>query len=130
MEEEFEFGFNDDAQQSVERYEEMIRNQDQYFFDAQAFEYIIDNYIEKNDPVKAIQVVDFALNQHPYAAIFLIKQAQLLLFTDQVDKAFAALEKAETLEASEADIYVLRGNIYQNLDRHTEALENFEKALG
>ena len=50
MEEEFEFGFNDDAQHSVERYEEMIRNQDQYFFDAQAFEYIIDNYIEKNDP--------------------------------------------------------------------------------
>ena len=79
MEEEFEFGFNNDAQQSVERYEEMIRNQDQYFFDAQAFEYIIDNYIEKNDPVKAIQVVEFALNQHPYAAIFLIKQAQLLL---------------------------------------------------
>jgi hypothetical protein len=54
MEEEFEFDFNDDAQHSVERYEEMIRNQDQYFFDAQAFEYIIDNYIEKNDPVKAL----------------------------------------------------------------------------
>ena len=129
MEEEFEFGFSDDGQQSVERYEEMIRNQDQYFFDAQAFEYIIDNYIEKNDPVKALQVVEFALNQHPYAAIFLIKQAQLLLFTNHIDQAFAALEKAETLEASEADIYVLRGNIYQNLDRHTEALENFEKAL-
>ena len=80
MEEDFEFGFNDDGQQSVERYEEMIRNQDQYFFDAQAFEYIIDNYIEKNDPVKALQVVEFALNQHPYAAVFLIKQAQLLLF--------------------------------------------------
>ncbi|RZK54395.1 MAG: tetratricopeptide repeat protein, partial [Pedobacter sp.] len=129
MEEEFEFDFNDDAQHSVERYEEMIRNQDQYFFDAQAFEYIIDNYIEKNDPVKALQVVEYALNQHPYAAVFLIKQAQLLLFTNQVDKAFSALEKAEMLEASEPDIYVLRGNIYQNLDRHAEALENFEKAL-
>jgi hypothetical protein len=30
----------------------MIRNQDQYFFDAQAFENIIDYYIEKNDPAK------------------------------------------------------------------------------
>ena len=43
MEEEFEFDFSNDAQNSIERYEEMIRNQDQYFFDAQAFEYIIDN---------------------------------------------------------------------------------------
>ena len=43
-----EFDFNEDAQNSVERYEEMIRNEDQYFFDAQAFEYIIDNYIEKS----------------------------------------------------------------------------------
>lgn len=31
MEEEFYFDFSDDAQRSVERYEEMIRNQDQYF---------------------------------------------------------------------------------------------------
>lgn len=31
MEEEFEFEFNEDAQNSVERYEEMIRNEDQYF---------------------------------------------------------------------------------------------------
>src|SRR6218665_1582323 len=129
MEEEFEFDFNEDAQNSVERYEEMIRNEDQYFFDTQAFEYIIDNYIEKNDPVKALEVIDFALSQHPYAAVFLIKQAQLLLFTNEVDRAFAALEKAEMLEASEADIYILRGNIYQNMDRHAEALENYEKAL-
>ena len=51
MEEEFFFESNEDAQRSVERYEEMIRNQDQYFFDAGAFEYIVDFYIEKNDPV-------------------------------------------------------------------------------
>jgi hypothetical protein len=45
MEEEFEFGFSEDPKFSVERYEEMIRNQDQYFFDAQAFENIIDYYL-------------------------------------------------------------------------------------
>jgi hypothetical protein len=54
MEEEFEFGFTEDPKFSVERYEEMIRNHDQYFFDAQAFENIIDYYIEKNDAPKAL----------------------------------------------------------------------------
>src|SRR3954463_3968888 len=103
MEEEFEFGFTEDPKFSVERYEEMIRNHDQYFFDAQAFENIIDYYIEKNDPIKALQVVGYAVSQHPFAVVFLIKKAQLLIVTNQVDKAFESLDKAEILEPSEAD---------------------------
>ncbi len=130
MEEEFLFDFSDDAQRSVERYEEMIRNEDQYFFDAQAFENIIDYYIDKSDPVKALQVIEYALNQHPYAAVFLVKQAQLFFVTDQTERAFLALQKAEMLEASEAEIYILRGNIYNSLERYSEALDNFQIALG
>ena len=130
MEDDFEFEFSEDPKFSVERYEEMIRNQDQYFFDAQAFENIIDYYIEKNDPIKALQVVEYAVNQHPFAAVFFIKQAQLFVVTNQLDKAFEALRKGETLEPSEADIYIIRGNIYEALERHEEALENYQKALG
>lgn len=127
MEEEFEFGFSEDPKFSVERYEEMIRNQDQYFFDAQAFENIIDYYIEKNDPIKALQVVEYALSQHPFVSVFLVKQAQLFLVTNQLNKAFAALDKAETLEASDPDIYTLRGTIFEGLEQHAEALENYKK---
>ena len=95
MEEEFEFGFTEDPKFSVERYEEMIRNHDQYFFDAQAFENIIDYYIEKNDPPKALQVAEYACNQHPFAAVFLVKQAQLLVIANRTAEAFAALESRE-----------------------------------
>src|SRR3954469_7720507 len=98
MEEEYDFGFTEDPKFSVERYEEMIRNQDQYFFDAQAFENIIDYYIEKNDPIKALQVVEYAISQHPFAVIFLIKQAQLYVVTNQLSEAFSCLDKAEILE--------------------------------
>src|SRR3954462_2190279 len=129
MEEEFEFGFTEDPKFSVERYEEMIRNHDQYFFDAQAFENIIDYYIEKNDPARALQVAEYAISQHPFAAVFLIKQAQLLVIANKVDDAFAALDKAAMLEASDPDIYIIRGNIYEGMERFTEALENYEKAL-
>jgi tetratricopeptide (TPR) repeat protein len=129
MEEEFEFGFTEDPKFSVERYEEMLRNHDQYFFDAQAFENIIDYYIEKNDPAKALQVSEYARNQHPFAAVFLIKQAQLLVVTNRASEAFAALDKAAMLEASDADIYIIRGNLYESMERNTEALENYEKAL-
>src|SRR6476661_7111380 len=129
-EEEFEFEFSEDPKMSVERYEEMIRNHDQYFFDSQAFENIIDYYIDKNDPIKALQVVEYAVSQHPFAVIFFIKQAQLFVATNQFDKAFDALNKAEILESSESDIYTIRGNIYEGMERSQEALENYEKALG
>lgn len=71
FDDDFEFDNPEEARSSVERYEEMIRNKDQYFFDADAFEKIIDYYIEKNDPIKAMQVVEYALSQHPYASNFL-----------------------------------------------------------
>jgi tetratricopeptide (TPR) repeat protein len=129
MEEEFEFGATEDAKFSVERYEEMIRNHDQYFFDAQAFENIIDYYIEKNDPAKALQVSEYARNQHPFAAVFYIKQAQLLVVTNRAADAFAALDKASMLEASDPDIYIIRGNLYESMERFDEALENYQKAL-
>jgi tetratricopeptide (TPR) repeat protein len=129
MEEEFEFDFTEDPKLSVERYEEMIRNKDQYFFDAQAFENIVDYYMDKNDPIKALQVIEYAVAQHPYAAIFQIKKAQLHIFTNEINLAFKSLEKAELLEPSDADIYMIRGNIFESLDRHDDALENLKKAL-
>src|SRR5690606_28557100 len=102
---EDDFDNSEDPRFSVERYEEMIRNKDQYFFEAQAFNGIIDFYIEKNDPIKALQVAEYAVNQHPFAAIFFIKQAQLYTVTNQLDLALRALDKAETLDRSEPDIY-------------------------
>src|SRR5690606_3089036 len=101
MEDDFDYGSAEDPKYSVERYEEMLRNQDQYFFDALAFEGIIDYYIEKNDPVKALQVVGYAVNQHPFAAVFHLKEAQLYAMTGQFGLALEALDKAETLEPSD-----------------------------
>ena len=80
MEEEFDFGSPEEQKASVNRYEEMIRNEDQYFFDSIAFEGIIDFYTEKNDPIKALQVISFAMNQHPFETSFLLKFSVLSTF--------------------------------------------------
>ena len=79
------------------RYEEMVRNKEAYFFDVDAFLNIIDYYIERNDPVKALQVVDFAQSQHPTSIDFLLRRAQLLAMVDRTEEALAILDKAEQL---------------------------------
>ena len=63
-----EFGENEHkgAQQIlllVDRFEEMIQNDKQYFFDSEEFEDIIDYYIDKNNPKKSLQVIEYAIGQ-------------------------------------------------------------------
>src|SRR5436190_632705 len=72
-EEEFESTQEDQSQikHSIERYEEMLRNKDAYFFDVDAFLNIVDFYIERNDPVKELQVIDYAKQQHPASVKYL-----------------------------------------------------------
>lgn len=94
---------------SIERYEEMVRNKEAYFFDVDAFLNIIDYYIERNDPVKALQVVDFAQSQHPTSIDFLLRQAQLLAMVDRTEEALAILDKAEQLTPADPDLHMIRG---------------------
>ena len=129
MEDDFDYGSAEDAKFSVARYEEMLRNQDQYFFDALAFEGIIDYYIEKNDPVKALQVVGFAVNQHPFASVFLLKEAQLHAMTGQFSEALQALDKAEMLEPSEGEIAMVKGGVLGSMGEYEQALFYLNKAL-
>ena len=129
MDEDFDYNDAEDLRFSVERYEEMIRNKDQYFFDAQSFEGIIDYFIEKNDPIKALQVIEYALSQHVYAAIFIIRKAQLFAVTNRINEALTLLEKAETLESSNPEIYQLRATIFEKKEQFEAAIIEYEKAL-
>src|SRR5690554_2095748 len=127
MEDDFDYGSAEDAKFSVARYEEMLRNQDQYFFDSSAFEGIIDYYIDKNDPAKALQVVGFAVNQHPFAAVFYLREAQLRAMTGQYDEALKALDKAESLEPSEGEIALVKAGVLGSMGEYEEALHYLEK---
>ncbi|HLC83108.1 MAG TPA: hypothetical protein VJI69_04695, partial [Bacteroidia bacterium] len=49
----------------VDRFEEMINNNKQYFFDAEELEEIIDYYFEKNNSKRALSAIDFAIGQYP-----------------------------------------------------------------
>src|SRR3954465_15805363 len=97
---------------SIERYEEMLRKHDSYFFDVDAFANIIDYYMEKNNPAKALQVIEFAEEQHPSSAEFLLRRAQLLGLFERYEEALAVLEKAEMLFPRDADLYMVKGSIY------------------
>src|SRR5258705_4823971 len=114
---------------SIARYEEMLRKKDQYFFDVDAFLNIIDFYIERNEPSRALDVISYATRQHPSSVEILMKHAQLLALTGHYEDALKLLHRAEIIAPSQPDIYMIRGSICSQQEKYTEAIENFNKAI-
>ena len=122
MKENFEEHFSpEQMKEHVERYEEMLRKKDQYFFDVDSFTGIIDYYFEKNEPVRAMQVVQYARSQHPFSVVFLLKEAQLHSFMKQYTAAFKAIDTALSLEPSDSEIFLTRGTVYSQIEKFEEA---------
>ena len=72
---------NENLGNTVQRYEEMLRNHRNYFFDVDALLRIIDYYIEKSEFDKAIEVAKYAANLHPNSIDFKTKHAHFRFLT-------------------------------------------------
>jgi predicted Zn-dependent protease len=129
MKEEFEDFFSDEYNELVNRYEDMIKNKRQYFFDVYEFETIIDYYIETDKANNALSVVKYASKQHPGSIAIQLKKAQVY-----IDKGFAAqalriIKGIEKIETTNPEIFLLEGTACNALEHYTDAEKAFDKPL-
>ncbi|HRP61425.1 MAG TPA: tetratricopeptide repeat protein, partial [Vicingus sp.] len=130
MEEDFD-SYNDanDELELSNRFEQMLENEEHYFFDVEEFEDLIDFYLDKNEMEKAKQAIDFALEQHPNSSALKIKQAQYLIENHQPNKGLEILNALENMEPFNPEVYLNKANIYSQIRQHQKAIENYYKAL-
>ena len=70
-EENEDYGSEKDLNVLLDKYELMLKENEQYFFDVYEFEELINCYIdEKRNITKALQVCTLAISQHPYSVVF------------------------------------------------------------
>ena len=112
----------------ISRYENMLNNNTQSFFDSHEFEDIADHYIEKGLLGEAMGSMEMAFKQYPFSANFLIKKAQILTILERLAEAETALDIAETLEPSNPDLHIAKGSILSKKRKHQDALKHFHKA--
>lgn len=112
----------------ISRYESMLNNNTQSFFDSHEFEDIADHYIEKGLLGEAMGSMEMAFKQYPFSANFLIKKAQILTILERLPEAETALDIAETLEPSNPDLHIAKGSILSKKRKHQEALKHFHEA--
>ena len=112
----------------ISRYENMLNNNTQSFFDSHEFEDIADHYIEKGLLGEAMGSMEMASSQYPFSANFLIKKAQILTILERLPEAEKTLDIAESLEPSNPDLHIAKGSILSKKRKHQEALQHFHKA--
>jgi tetratricopeptide (TPR) repeat protein len=120
---------NETLKHSVKRFEEMVRKRDHYFFDVDALIKILDFYVDHNDKTRALEVVKHANTLHPQSVNLLLKEAHLYAISDRDKQALKTLEQVEKLQPFDPDIFILRGNIYNNLQEYEKAIANYLQAL-
>lgn len=129
--EEFEEYYDEerDREAAIERYEEMLQTHGSAYFDSAEFEYIIDNYTEKNQLRRSRQAIDLAMQQHPESSVLKIKEARQYLLEGQADNAFQILQHIERDDDDGPDYFLVLGSCLAVLGKSKDALENYFSAL-
>lgn len=127
-EEEFDEMSLSDVVGLVQQYEQAQKEHKPLLLDEESYERIIQFYQENREFKRAVSVANSALERYPFSPGFFILKAESLAEQSNFDEALQSLELAETLDATEITIYLIRADIYLWTGKHSEALQQLEKA--
>ena len=122
-----EFSQNSDA--PVTRFEQMLKTNQVYFFDAVEFETIIQFYIDTGEINLAKKALQMAINQHPLQTDLLLLKSELLIFDGEYEQANNVLSVIEEMEPSNQEIYIQKATIQSKKKHHLLAIEYLSKSL-
>ncbi len=130
MDEEQEDMSLSDLMGLVQQFEQSQQSSKPLFFDEDSYERIILFYQENREFKRALSVTETALEQYPYSpTFFILKRLKYWRNKNQFTEALNILEIAETLDANEITIYLIRADIYLWTSQHKKALEQLNFAL-
>lgn len=118
----------EDMDALVIAYETMIGETNVRFFEKKEFTQLINYYENKQLTEKALEVIEYAIEQHPFTAQFLVRKAHILIDAQQETEALQLLEQAEHFDASNMDIFLLKADILARHNRFDEAFDILEYA--
>ena len=120
---------NDETQEMVIRFENMLKKNQHYFFDVFELVSIIDYYLEIGKFEAANQAVTFGCSMHPDSVELLTKKAQVLVNHGRPMEALPILRKLEKIEMSNPEIFILLGTVYNQIGNEREAVKHFDKSI-
>ena len=93
------------------------------FLEEKAYMQLIEYYGSEEIFDRALEVIDHALKHYPFSSDFFLKKASLLLNMHEEEEALNVLEQANIIAPKQADISLLKAEIYISLDQQPIAEE-------
>lgn len=119
----------DDFQEAIARFNEMISNNTSQYFDVFELEGIIDYFLEEGEISLARKAVECGLRIHPQAIPLQIRHAQLLMHEEKLDECLEILNFVEKIDKNNPELYLTKGAAYNLKGEINKAVNAFEHAL-
>lgn len=89
----------------------------------------IDQFVEQNDTIKAIEFIEIRKLKTPDNLDLIIKKANIYLASGDLVKALESLLEAESIDQSNPSVYFAIGANYDQLEEYDKAIEAYKKAI-
>lgn len=113
----------------VKKFEEMVENNDELYFDTEEYEDIIIYYLELGDISFAETATKYALKLHPNSLELKIKQFEVFLELENYTAAKELMQELKESSMESTDFLVCCAKYYSNLGNPRRAIEYCLKAL-
>ena len=123
------YSYEEEVKRTVQKFERMRKNNENYFFDVIEFETIIDYYIESNNSTKAFDAANIATEQHPNSVSIQLRKARVLLDKGKAVEALRILKTLENIEPGNHEIFIAKGTALGMLGDIQGAKRMFDYSL-
>lgn len=129
--EEFDFyqEEDDETNEALNRYEQMLKTGSKMYFDVIQIEYITERFIEEGRFVPALQAVDLGLEIHPTSIALKTRKANILFNLGEVEQVLRLTNQLLKIEISNHELYLLKGSSLLLLGHKREADATFQLAI-
>ncbi|MCQ2304875.1 MAG: tetratricopeptide repeat protein [Bacteroidales bacterium] len=121
--------YEDEIQNVVKQYEEMLEKDESVYFDTEEFGMIIDYYTQRDEIEKSRHAVDLAMIQHPLDNSLKIKNARQFLLENNPKEAFEILKHTEHEDEDDPDFFLTLGSCLAALGKSQKAIDSYLAAL-
>jgi tetratricopeptide (TPR) repeat protein len=110
----------------IQKYETLLYNKEDMYFDTDEFEVIASYYISKDRYIDALEALIHAELCHPDDIELSLHKIRIMMFLDNFDRAFELLLILENKAYDLFEIHLYKGHIYTLNDDIENAIKEFE----
>lgn len=122
-------GNNEDARESAERFERMLETDSVNYMSDEELEDIVEYYFTDNQPSKALKAIEIANKLYPFETFFYLRKAQVLIMLGKLKESLDIINTGLLFEPSDPELYIIKGEILDQLEDYAGAIENYKTAL-